>query len=258
MIGFLLKKTFYDLWDNMFKIALLNLGFILSLSLGIAALSLALPFTPLAFGVLLIGTLWCAAYLNGAARCLARVSGYGSLALRDFPGHIRKALPASLLLGGLLFLTALILGAALPFYLAWGSLLGAVLGAFSFWTAAAMLLALQFFPAAGARLGARPAEGLKKCAFFFFDNPLFCMFALFHNALLLALSLFLLLLFPGPAGILLFLDEALRLRLLKYTPRQDPAAARGPRKIPWESLLAEEREKTGSRSLRSFIFPWKD
>jgi hypothetical protein len=30
------------------------------------------------------------------------------------------------------------------------------------------------------------------------------------------------------------------------------------RHIPWEELLAEDREKTGTRSLRSFIFPWKD
>ena len=32
----------------------------------------------------------------------------------------------------------------------------------------------------------------------------------------------------------------------------------GRRKIPWDAILIEEREKTGTRSLKSFIFPWKD
>jgi hypothetical protein len=74
---------------------------------------------------------------------------------------------------------------------------------------------------------------------------------------MLAVSLFLALLFPGPAGILLFLDEAMRLRLLKYDWLEaNPDANR--RKIPWDALLIEEREKTGTRSLKSFIFPWKD
>ncbi|MDR0683993.1 MAG: hypothetical protein LBF83_02555, partial [Spirochaetaceae bacterium] len=98
---------------------------------------------------------------------------------------------------------------------------------------------------------------IKKSFIIFFDNPGLCIFAFFHNLALLALSVLLAFLIPGPAGILLFLDEALRLRLLKYDwLEENPDADR--RKIPWESLLIEEREKTGSRSFKSFIFPWKD
>jgi hypothetical protein len=83
-----------------------------------------------------------------------------------------------------------------------------------------------------------------------------------HNAVVLVLSMFLAFLFPGPGGILLFLDEALRLRLLKYdwleaNPAADPAQARK-RKIPWDEILIDERERTGTRSFKSFIFPWKD
>jgi hypothetical protein len=72
-----------------------------------------------------------------------------------------------------------------------------------------------------------------------------------------ALSVLLVFLLPGPAGILLFLDQGLRLRLLKYDWLEaNPEADR--RKIPWEALLIDEQEKTGTRSFRSFIFPWKD
>jgi hypothetical protein len=62
---------------------------------------------------------------------------------------------------------------------------------------------------------------------------------------------------PGPAGLLLFHDEALRLRLLKYDwIEANPNENR--RKVPWDALLIDERDKTGTRSLKNFIFPWKD
>jgi hypothetical protein len=91
----------------------------------------------------------------------------------------------------------------------------------------------------------------------FFDNPGMAFFSLIHNTVVLIISALLAFLFPGPGGILLFLDEALRLRLLKYdwleaNPDSDC------RKIPWDAILIEEREKTGTRSLKNFIFPWKD
>ena len=31
MFGFLVKKTFFDLWDNMFRIIIMNVGFIVLL-----------------------------------------------------------------------------------------------------------------------------------------------------------------------------------------------------------------------------------
>jgi len=48
-----------------------------------------------------------------------------------------------------------------------------------------------------------------------------------------------------------------RLRLLKYDWLEaHPDANR--KKIPWDELLIEEREKTGTRTLKNLIFPWKD
>ena len=69
------------------------------------------------------------------------------------------------------------------------------------------------------------------------------VFLLFCNTTALIISVPLIFLLPGPAGILLFLDEALRLCLIKYEWLQANPEA-DPRKIPWDRLLAEEREKT--------------
>ena len=89
------------------------------------------------------------------------------------------------------------------------------------------------------------------------DNSGLAIFVLLHNFIALLLSVFLAFIFPGPAGALLYLDEALRLRLLKYDWLEaNPGADR--KKIPWDALLIEEREKTGVRTLKNLIFPWKD
>jgi hypothetical protein len=89
------------------------------------------------------------------------------------------------------------------------------------------------------------------------DNPLFCILSFILTLVMLVLSVVLAFLLPGPGGVLLFLDEGLRLRLLKYDWLEaNPEANR--RKIPWETLLIDEQEKTGTRSFKSFIFPWKD
>ncbi|AEF84173.1 hypothetical protein TREPR_0985 [Treponema primitia ZAS-2] len=124
-----------------------------------------------------------------------------------------------------------------------------------------LLLALQFCFPIRSRLDTKLPKVLKKCFIILLDNPLFCLLSGLFALLLLALSILLLLLAPGPAGILLFLDEALRLRLLKYDWLEaNPGANQGRRRpqVPWEALLIEEREKTGSRSLKNLIFPWKD
>jgi hypothetical protein len=37
---------------------------------------------------------------------------------------------------------------------------------------------------------------------------------------------------------------------------ENPDANR--RKIPWDALLIDEKDRVGSRSIRGMIFPWKD
>jgi hypothetical protein len=260
MIGFLIKKTFFDLWDNLFRVALLNLGFIASLAVPVFLPGL-FSSPALFFAALVIGTLWCSVYLAAAALSLRTVSDYGSFGFGDFVRNLREGWPAGLCMG----IAALILWAMvsiiIPFYLSINSMIGLLLAAVIFWTLVLALLSLQFFFAVRARLDSKLVKVFKKCFIIFFDNPGLAVFSLLHNAVILVISVLLAFLFPGPAGILLYLDEALRLRLLKYdwleaNPEASVQSKR--RTIPWDAILIEEREKTGTRSLKSFIFPWKD
>jgi hypothetical protein len=263
MIGFLIKKTFFDLWDNLFRAALINLGFIASLAIPVFLPGLFESIPPLSLAALFIGILWCFVYLAAAALSLKTVSDYGSFGFGDFFANLKTGWPAGMVMGIVVCIVWIMATVVFPFYLSMNSMIGLLLAAVIFWTMAAAFLSLQFFFAIRARLDAKITKALKKCFIIFFDNPGFCIFSLLHNLVILALSAFLAFLFPGPAGILLYLDEALRLRLLKYdwleANPQDASAGRMKRRtIPWDVLLIDERERTGTRSLKSFIFPWKD
>ena len=257
MIGFLIKKNFFDLWDNLFKVALINIGFFIFLLFPalVPPLFASIPFLGLV--AMLIGILWCFVYLSAAAISLKAISDYGSFGFADFFANLKAHWPAGLCLGAIVFAGYILCSMTIPFYLAMGSMLGLLLAAVIFWTMLVSVLALQFFFAVRARLDNHPLKIIKKCFIIFFDNPLFCLFTLIHNLVIFTLSGFVAFLFPGPAGVLLFLDEGLRLRLLKYDwIEANPDANR--RNIPWDALLIDEREKNGTRSLRNIIFPWKD
>ena len=258
MIGFLLKKNFFDTWDNFFKIALINIGFLVSLAIPVFVPNLFSSIPLVSTVILLIGILWCFVYMSAAAITLKSISDYGSFGFAEFFENLKANWPAGLVLGGIVFFLYMLGTAVIPFYLSMKSAIGLLLAAFVFWAMVAVVLAMQFFFAIRSRLETRILKAIKKCFIFFLGNSMFCVFSLIHNLFLLVICLFPLFLFvPGPAGILLFLDEGLRLRLMKYEWYEANPGA-DIRKVPWDAILIEEREKTGTRSLKNFIFPWKD
>lgn len=257
MFGFLIKKSFYNLWDNLLKLGLLNLGFTLS-----AAAMLLIPpaagySAPATVAALAAAGLWACVFLSAATRLVGPVSDHGSLVIGAAPAALKASYKRGLFLALLAALWLAVATLALPFYAGMGTLLGVFAGAAVFWVLVLAALALQFYASASARLQGNPIKIAKKCFLIFFDNPLFAVGTALYGLLLAALSLFLVLLFPGPVGLALFFDEALRLRLLKYDYLEThPEADR--RRIPWDEILAEERELVGHRSLKSLIFPWKE
>jgi len=260
MIGFLLRKTLYDLWDNMLRIVLLNIGFIAVVALLVFVPPLAVTlFNSFILELVLsaLGIIICSVYLATAAYTLKSISDCGTFGFGDFFGNFKKAWPAGLVMGIFVDIIFLVATIVIPFYLAMGSLVGLALAAVVFWVVVFSLLSFQFYFTVYARLGSNLRKSFRKCMLVSLDNSGFSVFMLLISIIALAISVLLAFMFPGPAGILLFLDEALRLRILKYDYLEaNPGANR--RKIPWAALLIEERERTGTRSFRNFIFPWKD
>jgi len=260
MIGFFMKKTLYDLWDNMFRIVVINLGF-----LAVTAVPIFLPllaarfFSSIALQMILcaVGILVCSVYLAAAAYTVRSISDYGSFGFTELLHNIKIAWPAGIVMGLFVFLLYLVVSIIIPFYLGVESSVGLIFAAIIFWSTVFAMLSFQFYFSIYARLGSKVVKSLKKCMIISLDNSGFSLFLFLHNIVVLLISIVFVFLFPGPAGILLYIDEALRLRLLKYDWLEaNPGEKR--RKIPWDALLIDDREKTGSRTLRNFIFPWKD
>jgi hypothetical protein len=255
MIRFLLRKFFYDLWDNLFKMMLLNLGF-----LGLVVLAVTVPsflafYPPLglaAFAVLVVAAF---VYVCAAALVLKEASDYRSFGAGDFFRALKPACRFGLVLGSLFLAGFFLVRFAIPFYLALGGLPGLAFAAVCFWTAVTLAGAFQFLPAVFSRLEKRPLKALKKCLIIFFDNAPFSLFSLFFVIVLSIPVIFF------PAFPLLYLDEALRLRLFKYdwlpAPENGKLPESGKQKVPWKEILADEMEKTGKRGWKDFVFPWR-
>jgi hypothetical protein len=256
LFGFVVRKTFYDLWDNFLRIALTNLGAIL-LIFGATRLVLIAPGEGSTFATLAAGAWVVVFYMTAVAKSVVRISDYSRYGFRQFWENLRTSLPASLLCWALLAAGALIGAVVIPFYLRRGSLFWFAVAVILFYLLVFLLLTLVFLSAGLHRLEGGLRKRFQRTLAFVFDNPGFCFCVTFAATVMLVISGLLGFLWPGPAGVALFIDEAVRLRLLKYDwLLANPTAKR--RRIPWKSILEEEREMTGTRTWRNFIFPWKD
>lgn len=296
MFPFLIKKAFFDMWDNLFRIFALNLGYVLIIS-GTGFLISAVAQTQLAyFAVLIVGCAALSVFTMGTAAITSALADYKTPEWREFVDAIRaRWLPAVVLVAinaaVFLFLTMI----ALPVYTQ--STLGLVALGLLGWTAVFWLLATQAFFPLITRMADPFGKTVRKCLTLLFDNTGF-MVGLFITLNVTApylIALFLLLflsvptrllafgspmlLLPGPATAVLLLTVAFKLRMYKYDyleerqadageegapdgdPPEDsgrPGRRRRRVRIPWDALLAEDREQVGVRTLRGMIFPWKE
>jgi len=245
----------------MFRIVLLNLGFFICTAIPIFLPRLVKSMSSsMSMEIVssVIGIFICSIYLAAASLTVKTISDYGTITISDFFRNVKAAWPAGLVMGSFLFLVFLIITYVIPFYIAMDSFVtGLILAAIVFWTTIFAILSFQFYFAVIGRLGPNLLKAFKKCMLISMDNTGLAIFLIFNNICALAVSIVFAMMFPGPVGALLYIDQALRLRLKKYDYlEENPGANR--RKIPWDALLIEERERTGTRTFKNFIFPWKD
>ncbi len=257
MFGFLIKKTFFDMWDNMFRILLLNLGFILVIGILVLDIQLFLSFPALLVGGLLIGGVLAALYTGVASRVCSEIADYKQPGFSDLAGFLKESFGSSLLLLLTLGIYAFAVTEAVPFYGGMKSIVGALAAALLFWVSVGVTLALQFFFPIQSRLDRKFRKIFRKTFLVFFDNPLFSIGLFICAAIVLVISIFTALLLPGISTIFLLWNAAFKLRLYKYDwIEQNPGANR--KAVPWDALLVEDRERVGKRTLKGMIFPWKE
>lgn len=177
--------------------------------------------------------------------------------LKNTASSLKDAALFALIITGI----AMVMCVCVPFYFKQKSVLFAAVGVLFVWLCLFALLSLQWFVAITALLPSPFTKRIKKCFLLFFDNTAFSIFLALYSLLLVFLSVVFFGLLPAISGITLAQVNALRLRLYKYDylDCHPEYAARKERKIiPWQDLLQADKEALGSRTIKSFIFPWKE
>jgi hypothetical protein len=272
MFGFLVKKTLVDMMDNLLAVLLMNAGFI-SVAAAVYGFSVAvfellprlfavntfwITFSSMLLIIIVAGVL--STLYAGAVSGVARMMADGQDAsVVDFFRQLRRSWKSSLQFGlaqglGL----GLIINAAL-FYLplAGDNFLFYLIFFIAFWLYLMWMTASHYFLPLFSRYGGKLTKNVRKMFILFSDNFLFTVCGLTVLWLIgFGLSFIAILLVPGLSTLLLLQNNALKLRVYKYDYLDaHPGADR--RRIPWDTLLAEERERIGKRTLVGFIFPWK-
>ena len=271
MFSFFLKKNFCDGWDNFFFLVLSNVVTILILAGSFFAIRYAMTlnpyFTALAF-VVCSGILMVSLFAWGANA--AKIADFRSGSFSLFLSALKSVWKIGFSFGALLALVILIFRFAIAYYLGNffkdGSLFNLLLTAALGWVLLVSIIALQWFiPLYFLQENNGFKKCLKKSFIIFYDNVFFSISLFIYNVLLFAFSCAFFFILPGLNGILLSSTNALRLRLYKYDWIEKMAESnpdfennRDKRnEVPWDELLAEDKESLGPRKLLSFVFPWR-
>ena len=246
MVGFFIKKAFFDGWDNLIGLVLFNLIYIALIFLGLWGFSYLAPFSPvLSFLLLAVVLLAYSLIAGGTAAVVSNYSNYQRDSWNAFRSGIVRNIRHSLLFFALEFLFFMNILLIIPFYMAMA------------WIEIFIALAMAYyFPLMNLLPGDRSLKTLKKCLIIIGDNLGFTFFLVIYRLFMLVVSIFTMGLIPGVAGAQLAGQDAMKILMFKYDYLDENKAA-DRKHIPWEELLFDEREKVGPRSLKNMIFPWK-
>ena len=258
MIKFLIKKSFFDAWDNLLSLIILNLGFIICIAAAvfppltirtnstISIILLALP------GILILN-----GYAGIISYLLYDISNFNTIKLSGIKKGLEKTWKASIIFSVINIVILTVISISFTFYMSMNSIMSIAGAGFIFWGALLWFISCQFFYPFLIRMNGSIISTIKKSLLFALDNPLFSIFIFIISAVLLVISVITALLIPGISAILLLHQDTVKLRLYKYDwLEKNNDAAR--KKIPWNELLKDDNEIIGHRSLKGMIFPWKD
>lgn len=256
MFGLCVKKWFFDLWDNLFGVFIINTLLMIPLG-GIPLLTATLGLPPDAFlAVLALVLALMGILMSVAARFAWDIARAERVEASRFLPYLAEGWLPGLVMGGISFLVVMVASVGMPFYaLQDGFVSAAALGLVG-WILVLWFIMSQYWFPLNAQFEKRLGKLPRKSMLLFLDNPGFSVAMFVVTLLITALSLVTFGLFPGITGLLLWHQVCLKLRMYKYDHLE--AHPDTPRKsIPWDTLLELEREKVGHRTLRNLIFPWK-
>ena len=260
MIGFFIKKAFFDGWDNLIGLIIFNIGFVLCLAAGYGValtfqFSIALGITLSLLFFVLLTIVIC-----GVAFSVKEYAFYQRAGFKNFWKNIKESWKLALVYALFMFIILVIIFFVIPFYAGFSGtsgIIGAVISAILFWVMFFSVMALMYYLPLISQLKLSPKKAVKKSFLLVFDNMGFSIFLFIYTLITFIVSIFSAFLIPGFAAIFMAHQDAVKLLALKYNYlEENPDANR--KRIPWNVLLIEDRDRVGHRTLRGMLFPWKE
>ncbi|MBN1649602.1 MAG: hypothetical protein JW874_16305 [Spirochaetales bacterium] len=257
MFGFALRKWFYDLWDNMIKIVILNIVLLFAI-FGFGSLIPLISNLPAVGFPAVIAALYLLNLLIAAASGFSNeISANQAPGFKEYLAFLKVSFKPAIFITAAIILQILIVVIVIPYYTRMGNVMGILAGGVVFWICLYWWIMMQYFYPVYWQLNRSIIKAVKKSALITLDNTLFTTGMALASVLIFAVSAITAFLVPGTASVFMWHQTAMRLRLLKYDYlEENPGADR--KKIPWEVVLSGQRDKVGTRTLRNLIFPWKD
>lgn len=257
MLNFMIKKAFFDFWDHLFTVILINVGFSLLLAIIFYLLYLfringfLLSFWALA-GFYLLNV-----YMGVVSQAMNIIIDYKQPDFKEFLGLFKDIWIPALIITLIVAPYIMILSLSAPFYLLQHNIIGMAGVSILFWITIIIALSLQYYYPIYNRLDQNLGKVLKKCFLVFIDNVGLSIYMGIGTIIIILISSLLGFILPGIGLIFIWINTGFKLRLYKYDYLEaNPGANR--RKIPWDKLLYDEKENVGKRTLKGIIFPWRD
>lgn len=257
MVGFFIKKSFFDGWDNCLSLVLQNLIYVGFLLLNMFLLYKLGENPYFFYSIILFFVLVVSISLGGTAEVGKNYAFYISDTWSSYVKGIKRNIKHSIFFFLVVLLLAFMVLFTIPFYTSFDSILGIIPALILFWVLFFFLLALPYyFPLMTMLPGDGPLKTLRKAFIVSFDNPLISLFLFLHILIDIIISVLTVGLLPGLGGIMLSESVMMKLLMKKYDWLEaNPGKTK--KDISWDELLKEERDTIGPRSLKSMIFPWK-
>lgn len=89
MFAFLIKKAFFDMWDNLFRIIIMNVGYIAVFALFFLVAPLVTSVPVLFFAVVALGIAALSVYTGAVSRMCAEIADYRQPGFAEFFQFLR-------------------------------------------------------------------------------------------------------------------------------------------------------------------------
>ena len=258
MVGFFLKKSFFDGFDNLWKLIILNVlyGFLLFIGISFPIHCFSGNFNYILVSLFVMSILF-SSYSYGANYFLFKWSCYEQGSLKDCLQNYKGKFKLILIHSILSYLIFLVIPLSQYLYLSSRKPVGAFVALLLFDFEVILFLIHQFFFPVCYYYNSDGSSVVKRSFAIGIDSFGYSFLLILRSLFDFVLSVITFSAIPGICGIGLSRMDMVRLLAKRYKYIESNTGVTK-KDVDWHLILEDDINSTGKRTIRSIIFPWKD